>query len=163
MEITEVLYGMENAMDRIIEVMSRVKNWTCICGDSLSPSFSMGVEPIKKGYIDFNKRGVKTRFITEITKDNIHYCKDLMKFVELRHMDNVKGNMAVSETEYVATAVLQGAKPITQTIYSNAKAIIEQHRYFFENLWNKAISAEYRIREIEEGIEPIKTKVLENQ
>ena len=100
-EITEVLYGMENAMDRLAEVMSRVKNWACVCGDSLSPSFSMGVESIKKGYIDFNKRGVKARFITEITKANIHYCKELMKFVELRHMDNVKGNMAVSETEYV--------------------------------------------------------------
>ena len=54
-----------------------------------------------------------------------------MKFVELRHMDNVKGNMAVSETEYVTTAVLQGAKPVTQTIYSNTKAILEQHSYFF--------------------------------
>jgi len=154
---------MENAMDRLTEVMLRVKNWACVCGDSLSPSFSMGVESIKKGYIDFNKRGIKTRFITEITKDNIHYCKDLMEFVELRHMDDVRGNMAVSEAEYVATAVLQGAKPVIQTIYSNAKAIIEQHRYFFENLWNKAIPAEHRIREIEEGIEPVKTKVLENQ
>ena len=56
-------------------------------------------------------------------------------------MDGVMGNMAVSETEYVATAVLQEAKPITQTIYSNAKVIVEQHRYFFENLWNKAIPA----------------------
>ena len=86
-----------------------------------------------------------------------------MKFVELRHMDNVKGNMAVSETEYVVTAVLQGAKPVTQTIYSNTKAILEQHSYFFENLWNKAMPAEHRIREIEEDIEPIKTKVLENK
>ena len=72
--------------------------------------------------------------------------------------------MAVSETEYVATAKLEGeAKPITQTIYSNVKAIIEQHRHFFENLWINAISAEQRIREIEEGKEPIKTEVLENE
>ena len=27
-----------------------------------------------------------------------------MQYVELRHMAEVKGNMAVSETEYVATA-----------------------------------------------------------
>jgi two-component system, OmpR family, sensor histidine kinase VicK len=115
----------------------------------------MGVESIKKGYIDFKRRGVKIRFITEITKDNIRYCKELMKFVEeLRHMDGVKGNMAVSETEYVATAVLQESQPVTQTIYSNTKAILEQHRYFFENLWNKSIPAEQRIKEIEEGIEP---------
>ncbi|MFL6408358.1 MAG: hypothetical protein ACJ71F_15010, partial [Nitrososphaeraceae archaeon] len=135
-ERTEVLYGVENAMSRLTQAMSRVRNRADVCGDSLSPSFSMGVEPIKKGYIDFKQRGVKIRFITEITKDNIHYCKELMKFVEeLRHMDSVKGNMAVGETEYVATAVLQESQPVTQTIYSNAKAILEQHRYF-ENLWN---------------------------
>jgi two-component system, OmpR family, sensor histidine kinase VicK len=164
LETTEVLYGIENAMNTLTKVMSRVINRADVCGDSLSPSFSMGVESIKKGYIDFKKRGVKIRFITEITKDNIHYCKELMKFVEeLRHMDGVKGNMAVSEIDYVATAVLQEAKPVTQAIYSNAKAIIEQHRYFFENLWSKAIPAEYRIREIEEGITPIRTSIIKNE
>lgn len=162
-ERTEVLYGVENAMSRLTQVMSRVLNRADVCGDSLSPSFSMGVEPIKKGYIDFKQRGVKIRFITEITKDNIHYCKELMKFVEeLRHMDGVKGNMAVSETEYVATAILQESQPVTQTIYSNAKAILEQHRYF-ENLWNNATAAAQRIKEIEEGAVPIRTKIFESQ
>jgi signal transduction histidine kinase len=32
--------------------------------------------------------------------------------------------------------------------------MIEQQQYFFETLWNKAIPAEQRIREIEEGIKP---------
>lgn len=73
-ERTEVLYGVENAMNRLTQVMSRVCNRADVCGDSLSPSFSMGVESIKKGYIDFKQRGVKIRFITEITKDNIDYC-----------------------------------------------------------------------------------------
>jgi two-component system, OmpR family, sensor histidine kinase VicK len=163
-EKTEVLYGIENAMSRLTQVMSRVRNRADVCGDSLSPSFSIGVESIKKGYIDFKERGVKIRFITEITMDNIHYCKELMKFVEeLRHMDGIKGNMAVSETEYVATAILQESQLVTQTIYSNAKAILEQHRYFFENLWSKAIPAEQRIKEIEEGIPPIRTRILKSQ
>jgi two-component system, OmpR family, sensor histidine kinase VicK len=161
-EKTEILYGEENAMHRLVKTMSRVKDMAYVCGDSLSPSFSMGVESIKKGYINFNKRGIKTKFITEITKDNIEYCKELMKFVELRHMDDVKDNIAVSETEYVATAVLHGPKPVTQTIYSNAKAIIDQNRYFFENLWNKSIPAEQKIREIEDGIELGTTEIITN-
>jgi hypothetical protein len=33
----------------------------------------------------------------------------------------------------------------------------------FDTVWNKAISAEQRIKEIEEGIEPIRTRLLENQ
>ncbi|MER5174354.1 MAG: hypothetical protein ABJB76_09595, partial [Candidatus Nitrosocosmicus sp.] len=163
-EKTEIWYDEEKAMNGLAQVMSNVKNSADVCGDSLSPSFSMGVEQIKKGYIDFKRRGVKIRFITEITKENISYCKELEQYAEIRHITNVKGNMAVSETEYVATAKLEGeAKPITQTMYSNVKAIIEQHKYFFENLWIKAIPYEQRIREIEQGIEPIKTEVLENE
>src|SRR5215217_6005433 len=66
-------------------------------------------------------------------------------------MDTVKGNMTVSETEYVATATLEGAKPI-----------LEQQRYFFENLWIKAVHADQRIRQIEEGIEPRITKIIDS-
>ncbi|MDQ6723940.1 MAG: ATP-binding protein [Thermoproteota archaeon] len=163
-EKTEIWYDEEKAMNGLAQVMSNVKNSADVCGDHLSPSFSMGVEQIKKGYIDFKRRGIKIRFITKIIKENLSYCKELIQYVELRHITEVKGNMAVSETEYVATAKLEGeAKPVTQTIYSNVKAIIEQHKYFFENLWEKAIPYEQRIREIEEGIEPIKTEVLENE
>jgi signal transduction histidine kinase len=163
-EKTEIWYNEEKAMNGLAQVMSNVKKSADVCGDSLSPSFSMGVEQIKNGYIDFKRRGIKVRFITDISKENLSYCKELMQYVELRHMSKIKGNMAVSDTEYVATAKLEGeAKPITQTIYSNVKAIIEQHRYFFENLWINSISVEQRIREIEKGIEPIKTEVLENE
>lgn len=91
-EKTDVLYGTENAMNKLIQTMSNVKKKADVCADFNAPSFSMDVEPIKNGYIDFKKRGVEIRFITEITKENLHYCKELMKYVkELRHMDNVKG------------------------------------------------------------------------
>ena len=107
------------------------------------------------GYIDIRKRGGKIRAFTEITKDNIHYCKKLMKLVdELRHLDGLKGGIAVSEREYMATTVLEETKPLTQVIYSNVKEVVEQGQYIFDTLWNQAISAEQRIREIEGGIEP---------
>jgi len=87
-----------------------------------------------------------------------------MKLVdELRHLDGVKGGIAVSEREYMATTVLQETKPLTQVIYSNVKEVVEQGQYIFDMLWNQAISAEQKIREIEEGTEPIETKVLENK
>ncbi len=162
-ENTEVWHGQDMAMGGLLRTMSRVKSAADIVGDSLSPSFSMGVEQIRSGYDDFKRRNVKIRFITEITKDNLSYCKELMHYVELRHMEAVRGNMAVSETEYVATANLDGeAKPIIQTIYSNVKAIVEQHKYFFDNLWKKATPAEQRIMEIEQGLLPVETKVFDS-
>ena len=149
-------------MKILLQTMSNVQNEALACADANSAAFSMGVAPIKKGYSDFKRRGVRIRFITEITSENMQYVKELMNYAEVRHMDTVKGNMAVSETEYVATATLEGAKPITQTIYSNAKPILEQQRYFFENLWIKAVHADQRIREIEEGIEPRITKIIDS-
>jgi two-component system, OmpR family, sensor histidine kinase VicK len=161
-EKTEVFHGEENAMKILLQTMSNVQKEALVCADANSAAFSMGLVPIKKGYSDFKRRGVRIRFITEITSENLQYVKELMNYAEVRHMDTVKGNMAVSETEYVATATLEGAKPIMQTIYSNAKPILEQQRYFFENLWIKAVHADQRIRQIEEGIEPRITKIIDS-
>ena len=149
-------------MKILLQTMSNVQKEAVVCADANSAAFSMGVAPIKNGYIDFKRRGVKIRFITEITLQNVQYVKELMNYAEVRHMDTVKGNMAVSETEYVATATLEGAKSITETIYSNAKPILEQQHYFFDNLWLKAVHADQRIREIEEGIEPRFTKIIDS-
>jgi nitrogen-specific signal transduction histidine kinase len=78
---------------------------------------------------------------------------------EIRHVDGIKANFSISETEYLAYATLveegeelqqQPMRPIQQVIYSNIKDIVEQQKYVFESFWNKAIPAESRIREIEE-------------
>ena len=78
-----------------------------------------------------------------------------MKYVEeLRHLDGVKRNMVVLEKEYADIATLLEPKPITQVISSNSHTIVEKNRYFFENLWNRALPAKQKIKEIEAGIAP---------
>ena len=87
-----------------------------------------------------------------------------MKLVdELRHLSGVKGGLAVSETEYMATTILEESKPLTQVIYSSVKEVVEQGQYIFDTLWNTEIPAEQRIKEIEEGLEPVITRTLESQ
>lgn len=159
-ERTEVFYGSEDAMKILLQAMRNVKREAVTCSDAQSAGFSMTVEPVRQGFIDFKKRGVKIRSITEITKENLEHCKQLENYVQLRHLGGVRGNFAVSETEYVATAIVDEKEPVTETIYSNAKVVLEQHRYFFETLWNKAIPAEQRIRELEQGIEPEFVEVI---
>jgi hypothetical protein len=78
-----------------------------------------------------------------------------MEFVgEVRHLDGIRANFSINETEYLASiAEIHTAKLAPHIIYSNVKYIVEQQKYVFESFWNKAIPAEQRIREIEEGIE----------
>jgi hypothetical protein len=46
--------------------------------------------------------GIKLRFVTEITEGNISQCKEVVTIGEIRHLEGVKGNFAVSDTEYIA-------------------------------------------------------------
>jgi flagellar assembly factor FliW len=125
------------------------------------------LEQINKAFLHAKGRSVVLRYITEITKDNISYCKQLMTIVdELRHLEGIKGNFMLSETEYIAPIILfEKGKIASQIIYSNQKEIVDQHQYIFDALWNKAVSAEQRIKEIEDGIigqEHYQTRFLEN-
>jgi two-component system, OmpR family, sensor histidine kinase VicK len=97
---------------------------------------------------------VGLRYITEITADNISYCKDLMTMVdELWRLDGLKGNFMISETEYLAPVVLfEKEKVASLIIYRNVREILDQHQFTFDTLWSKAMSAQNRIREIEEGV-----------
>jgi two-component system sensor histidine kinase VicK len=160
---SEILYGVEKAVGRGIYFMSNVKQRMDIFFDHRAPSIVVDVKEYRDGYIDIRKRGGKIRAFTEITKDNVNYCKELIKIVdELRHLDGVKGGIAINESEYMATTVLQEAKPLTQVIYSNVREVVEQGQYIFDTLWNVAVPAEKKIREIEEGKISYETRIIEN-
>jgi two-component system, OmpR family, sensor histidine kinase VicK len=131
------------------------------------PQLAIELQPIKKAFIDAKSRGIQLRYLTEITKDNISFCKELISLVdELRHLNGIKGNFMVSESEYLAPVILfEKGKIASEAIYSNQKEIVDQHQYMFDTLWNKAVSAEQRIERIEEGIieeEHYQTRFLEN-
>jgi signal transduction histidine kinase len=155
LEKTEVLYGLDNIMNKSIQFLSKAHKID-LCGDNRSASAILDIEEYKKILSEVKRRGIETRYITEINKDNINNCKQLIEFVgEVRHLDGIRANFSISETEYlVPIAEIQRSKLVPpHIIYSNVKYIVEQQKYVFESFWNKAIPAEQRIREIEEGIE----------
>jgi hypothetical protein len=51
--------------------------------------------------------GTKLGFLTDINKDNIPYCKALRKLaIEVRHLDGVKANFAVRNTECIGIVTM---------------------------------------------------------
>ena len=160
---SEILYGAENAVGRGVQFMQNVNRKMDIFFDHKAPSIVINIEEYRNGYGDIRKRGAKIRAFTEITKENLPYCRELMKMVdELRHLDGVKGGIAVSESEYMATTILKESEPLTEVIYSNVKEVVEQGQYIFDTLWNSTIPAEQKIKEIEEGVTRYETRIIEN-
>jgi len=160
----EVFYGTQNVISEELLFFSKGRQRIDTCMDSTRPSFAIGIESIKRSFVDARNRGVKLRYLTEITDANISYCKELMSIVgEVRHLDGIKGNFMISEIEYLAPATShQETKLAALIIYSSVREIVEHQQYVFETLWNKSMSAETRIRELEEGITHYQTKVIED-
>jgi len=163
-QTTIVLYDPENIMKSALQLFSQVKERIDVCADYKAPSSHYTIKPLWNAIEGLKFRGVRTRFITEVTDKNIFYCKELIKIVdELRHLDEIKGNFGIADgIEYRASPTAEENKPPSQYVISNVKTIVEQQQYFFDMLWTKSISANQRIMEIEKGLERHFIKTIDN-
>lgn len=127
---TEVLSGQEYVMNTVLQFLSKAEKIDS-CGDSKALSHFFEIEEYKELLSVLKTKGNKLRYITDITKDNIHYCRELLKFVkEIRHLDGIRTNFSVSEIEYLSSMTgIQTGKPVPHIIYSNIKAMVEEQKY----------------------------------
>ena len=124
-----------------------------VAADKKGPAILIEHDIYKKNLIDAQNRGAKIRYLVDITKENLNYCKEMLKIAnEIRHFEGFKGGLTVSDIEYMGTPSLTEKQHSEFLIYSNEKEIVEQQQIIFNTLWEKAIPAKQRIKEIETGI-----------
>jgi two-component system, OmpR family, sensor histidine kinase VicK len=142
-----------DVINGILDIFYNSEHRVAFCGNSRFPSLILSFESIRKAIVHAKNRGIRQRYIFEITKENINHCKELMRMgddLQIRHSDQIEANFALNETEYLSSITM---KEPHQAIYSNVSEIVEQEGIIFETVWNKSPSAKYRIREIQEGTE----------
>lgn len=162
-ERTEIFYSEKEIAENIVSCIASAKGVLDICASSAAPSIAVLTEPFWKALRDAQRRGVEVRFLTEINRGNIKHCNDLARVAEVRHLDGLRGGLALSETVYMATVNLFEGKPVPVLIYSTAKEIIEQQNYVFHTLWSMAKPAQQKILEIEKGVEPEFMEIITEQ
>ena len=143
-------------------VSSAVKNYYCIF-DSNWLQVLLDNSLLWNEQVQLKFRHVASRFITRINQENLEPCTRLMKYVELRHIDNVTGYLGIKDLEeefiYVSTGPedisLDSTKlidPDYDLILSTNQSFIQMQNYFFERVWSVATPAMQRIAEIKRGI-----------
>ncbi|HYZ60527.1 MAG TPA: HAMP domain-containing sensor histidine kinase [Nitrososphaeraceae archaeon] len=182
-DITQVLYGDYRVKDTLSRFLSK-QNGIDLCSDSRTAAQVLEIYK-KVSSEPNNEKEIKIRFLTDINADNILFCKELMKIPgEVRHLSGIKTNFAVRSREYISIATLkeellqvehrqqknkeddegQHHKQSTQSqshiIYSNIKGIIEQQQRLFNRLWENAVPAEQRIKELDEDAQSEFFKVI---
>lgn len=159
--------GEENAMKLTMQTMFGVEKTLCgCCGREVAEQLLQN-EFFHKLFSELKVRNVMIRYVTEITADNIAYCKRLSDEFgfELRHLDGMRGNFAVGDLSrqyWGAAKVLakEGSEPQLQIVWSNVSAMVEQNQYVFDLLWGRAVPAEARYKEIEHDIPRYETRVI---
>ena len=130
-EITQVWEGVEDTVWKSLDVLYKLQKSCDQCVDRNAASVILTTEPIRQAYFGLMRRGIRVRFITEITRENIEYCREIMKIAEVRHLDGISGNFTIAdETDYAGVATTQEAQPITQLLVSNVRAFVQQQQYF---------------------------------
>ena len=154
---TVVLEGVGSIMEALQGLYSRVGNRCDRYEITSGIPLMTQSNKIKELLFNLRKRGVRIRQITEITKDNVIYCKQLMEIVEFRHLEHVRGGMELNDDELMVTGNPEDPQTIAylskdtgsstrtnatsspQVIFSNVKQLVEQQQFIFDLLWSKAI------------------------
>jgi len=141
----------------ITDIIYNARKFLNICGDSTLPKFILS-DTTRNALEQAKRTGVIIRCITEITKDNLSYCKELMKFTEIRHLNKIVGNSIIGDKEYLAQSV--GHVFTSNLTYSNENRMLEQQNSLFENLWNNATTQKKQTSTLELGVDLEEIKVL---
>ena len=103
-EGTEIIYDMDVAISYGVDFLQNSRKRMDVLIDESGPSLIIKYNVYKDNYIKARSRGVKIRFVTEITKENVSYCKELGNIVdELKHLGGLKGSISVNESEFLGS------------------------------------------------------------
>jgi hypothetical protein len=88
-ERIEVLHNKDIIVNTYLRALHNANKWDYFAETKLLVPLGMG--SLNEALVDAKNRGIRLRFITEITKDNVSRCKDTMKIAELKHLEGVRG------------------------------------------------------------------------
>ncbi|MDF2767234.1 MAG: hypothetical protein K0S91_69 [Nitrososphaeraceae archaeon] len=144
----------EDPLNFILKVISGTKKSFECCFDHTWQSVQSRNSTLWDLIVQLKLRGIRLRFITKITAENMYYCNKMMKYVELRHTDAVTGYLAISDTHefFSYMPVIEEEKEEerhskTQLIHIKNKSFVEMQRYLFDSLWIKSIPAREKVVE----------------
>jgi len=111
-----------------------------------------GIQGHTSSYSAALSKGLRVFLITNITKENLYFWKQLMnnRMVQLRHLENISLNLSVWDEKHTMEVLQAGAEDrFGQVLYSNLVENVRKNQYAFDKLWSISTPAEQKIRELE--------------
>ncbi len=132
------------------EIFSDSKEKMCSIRSLSTIRHGMNIQYHTSTYLTATSKGLKVFIISEITRDNLFYCKQLMinRGVQLRHLDGVLSDTIIWDEKH-SMEIVQSSISSGQVLYSNLDSIVRKNQYLFDHFWNSAMPAEQKIKQLE--------------
>jgi two-component system, OmpR family, sensor histidine kinase VicK len=159
---------IEDAQEIIKEIgrltASSTELRTCLTAGGMQYSYNHFFD-IKKKLLDKQKKGEHKgiRYLIDIDKHNVNLAKILLDTgIEIRYLKNLPPmSFGVSDKEIAATIEkMEDGQNVQSLLLSNEPAYVNHFYHIFEELWKSGIEAKDRIRDIEEGVEPVTIEII---
>ena len=139
--------------DVLSEVLADSNEKLCSVRNPATIGQGLQIEGHVSSYMRARSKGLKVFVVTEITKENLTYCKQLMISlgVELRHLSGVLHNFGVWDEKHLTESIQMPDEsyPRGLLLYSNLDSGVSKSQYSFDSLWKLGIPADTKIRELE--------------
>jgi uncharacterized protein YdcH (DUF465 family) len=133
--------------------------WDSAIFDSAYKYFQDGFRVVEK---QIENKEIVLNLIIETTPDNLERVSSLT-FPNLRHIDNLRGNMAVyDECAYMVYIFHQNSDLPDQTLFSNSSDLVKRQINLFDKLWSTSIPLSARIKELERNDQPKYQQMITN-
>ena len=154
-ERTVVLSNPNHMVETTLRIYTQMSKYMDTVSDDKGVQVTINIKPIWEAILVLKNKGVKLRWITNITGENLDWCKKFMIIAEVRHLDRIEGAFGILDGKYYlasANVTKEGKTFPGELIVSNVKVIVQQQQQIFSLLWDKAIPSKQRIKEIEQGL-----------
>ena len=152
-EITQIWKGEDEIVSGSLNLLRSTQSSLDLYTDAAGAYSLASTDAFRSACSSLEVRSVKIRVITEVTRENLPWAKDLLKVAELRHLDGIIGSFAIADhSDYAgSTAAEIGAARFDRLIATNVGSFVRLQEHLFDALWNGGTPAEDRILEIEKG------------
>ncbi|HZW55578.1 MAG TPA: hypothetical protein VFF30_04750 [Nitrososphaerales archaeon] len=111
-EVTEVVYGLEQTSAVILRAINGVSEFAYTINEKSMPTITVAFPEYWDAYVRKQRTqpNADLRYLTEITKENMAYVKELMKVLKVRHLEGIVGSFWISQGEYFASLASNGLR-----------------------------------------------------
>ena len=143
----------QDALKAMSEVISCLKKGVdCYFDAKNLPLMAKVLSANNKKIGELKSSGARLRCITEISRENLPQCKEVMKYFELYHTSFLTGSFLIAdEQEYLG--YLASGKGEEKLLRIVNPSFVDSQRFLVNTMFDRALSANQRILEIGRGTE----------